>query len=223
MAYRRTERVIRRQAERHDAIVAAASEAASEGGMAAIQIAPVAGRAGIATGTVYRYFPSKTELVGALVASSAEREIGAVQQAAASAPGPLSALAAGIATLAFGLVRDRRLAWAVIAEPADAETDAVRLAYRKTLAEHFVVLVDTAVAGGHLPAVDASQAVPALIGALIEGLSGPLVQEAGGDRAQVITAVQTVTLFALRGLGVPDARARGLVVQATSPGVPAQA
>ena len=69
MAYRRTERVIRRQAERHDAIVAAAGEAASEGGMAAIQIAPVASRAGIAAGTVYRYFPSKTELVGALVAS----------------------------------------------------------------------------------------------------------------------------------------------------------
>ena len=67
MAYRRTERVIRRQAERHDAIVAAAGEAASEGGMAAVQIAPVAARAGIAAGTVYRYFPSKTELVGALV------------------------------------------------------------------------------------------------------------------------------------------------------------
>jgi hypothetical protein len=45
MAYRRTENVIRRQAQRHDAIVAAAGEAASEGGMAAIQIAPVAARA----------------------------------------------------------------------------------------------------------------------------------------------------------------------------------
>ena len=100
MAYRRTERVIRRQAERHDAIVAAAGRAASEGGMAAIQIAPVAARAGIAAGTVYRYFPSKTELVGALVASAAEREIAAVRRAAEAAPGPLSALAAAIATFA---------------------------------------------------------------------------------------------------------------------------
>src|SRR6185295_17511362 len=79
MAYRRTENVIRRQAERHDAIVAAAAKAASEGGMAAIQIAPVAARAGIAAGTVYRYFPGKTDLVGALIESIAEKEIAALR------------------------------------------------------------------------------------------------------------------------------------------------
>jgi len=216
MAYRRTENVIRRQAERHDAIVAAAAEAASEGGMAAIQIAPVAARAGIAAGTVYRYFPSKTELVGALVASSAEREIEAVRRAAEAAPGPLSALAAAIATFAGRAARDRRLAWAMIAEPADAETDAMRLAYRKALAEQFEALVRAAVAGGHLPEINAALAVPALIGALLEGLAGPLAPDAGDD-AKVREAVQTMTLFALRGLGVVDARARGLVVQAAIP------
>ena len=83
MAYRRTERVIRAQEARHDAIVAAAGEAASAGGMAAIQIAPVATRAGIAAGTVYRYFPGKGELVSALIESIAEREIAALTRAAA--------------------------------------------------------------------------------------------------------------------------------------------
>jgi AcrR family transcriptional regulator len=213
MAYRRTERIIRRQAERHDAIVAAAGQAASEGGMAAVQIAPVAARAGIAAGTVYRYFPSKNELVGALVASSAEREIEAVRLAAEAAPGPLSALAAAIAIFAGRAVRDRKRAWAMIAEPADAETDAMRLAYRKALAEQFGNLVSAAVAGGHMPEIDAALAVPAMIGALIEGLAGPLAMEAGNDEARARQAVQTLTLFALRGLGVIDARARGLVVQ----------
>jgi AcrR family transcriptional regulator len=217
MAYRRTERIIRRQAERHDSIVAAAGRAASEGGMAAIQIAPVAARAGIAAGTVYRYFPSKTELVGALVASAAEREIAAVRRAAETAPGPLSALAAAIATFAGRAARNRKLAWAMIAEPADADTDAMRLAYRKALAEQFEGLVDAAVAGGHMPEIDAAQAVPALIGALIEGLAGPLAVDAGSDEGKTREAVQTLTLFALRGLGVLDARARGLVVQAAIP------
>ena len=46
--------------------------------MAAVQIAPVAERAGIAAGTVYRYFPSKTELVAALVAELSAREIAAL-------------------------------------------------------------------------------------------------------------------------------------------------
>ena len=95
--------------------------------MAAVQIAPVAERAGIAAGTVYRYFPAKTELVGALIASVSEREIAALRRAADAAPGPLSALAAAIATFAARALRSRKLAWAVIAEPVDAETDAVRL------------------------------------------------------------------------------------------------
>ena len=95
MAYRRTENVVRRLNARHDAIVDAARDAAVAGGMAAIQIAPVAERAGVAAGTVYRYFPGKIELIGALVESVAEREIEAVRQAADAAPGPLSALGGG--------------------------------------------------------------------------------------------------------------------------------
>jgi AcrR family transcriptional regulator len=71
MAYRQTEQVVRRLAARHDAILAAAGEIAAEGGMAAVQIAPVAQRAGIAAGTVYRYFPSKSDLVAALACMAA--------------------------------------------------------------------------------------------------------------------------------------------------------
>ena len=64
MAYRRTERVLQHLAARHDAIVAAARTIASEEGLAAVQIVPVAQRAGIAAGTVYRYFQAKTDLAG---------------------------------------------------------------------------------------------------------------------------------------------------------------
>ena len=94
MPYRRTENVARRLAARHGAIMTAAREVAADGGMAALQIVPVAQRAGIAAGTVYRYFPGKTDLVAAVLAEIAEREIGALRRAAAVAPGPLSALAA---------------------------------------------------------------------------------------------------------------------------------
>src|SRR5947199_255220 len=88
MAYRRTANVIRRLNARHDAIVDAARAAATAGGMAAIQIAPVAARAGVAAGTVYRYFPGKIELVGALVESVADREIAAVRRGGDAVPGP---------------------------------------------------------------------------------------------------------------------------------------
>jgi AcrR family transcriptional regulator len=217
MAYRRTENVMRRLAAREQAIVASARLAAVQGGMAAVQIVPVAERAGIAAGTVYRYFPSKTDLVGKLVAVVSEREIGAVRRAADAAPGPLSALAAAIATFAARALRNRRLAWAVIAEPVDAEIDAVRLTYRRALAAEFETRVRAAMRGGHLPEQDAGLAAIALVGALLEGLIGPLAPDQGSDAARTRAMVQTLTLLALRALGVVDARARGVVVQTALP------
>jgi len=217
MAYRRTANVLRRLNARHDAIVDAARDAATEGGMAAIQIVPVAERAGVAAGTVYRYFPGKVELVGALVESVAEREIEAVRKAADAAPGPLSAVAAAVATFGARALRNRKLAWAVIAEPVDTDTDAVRQQYRRDLSAEIETRIRAAIAGGHLPDQDASLAASALVGALLEGLIGPLAPDGMADPARAREAVQTLTLFALRGLGVVDARARGLVVQTVLP------
>jgi AcrR family transcriptional regulator len=210
MPYRRTENVARRLAARHAAIIAAARDAASEGGMAAVQIAPVARRAGIAAGTVYRYFPGKTDLVAAVLAEISTREIAALRRAADVAPGPLSALSATIMSFASRALRHRRLAYAAIAEPVDAELDAARLAFRKALAAEFSARIAAAVSGGHLPDQDAALGAAAVVGLLIEGLVGPLAPDASGRERAV---VQSLALVALRALGVADARARGLVVQ----------
>jgi len=213
MACRRTENVIRRLHARHDAIVEAAREAATAGGMAAVQIAPIAERAGVAAGTVYRYFPGKVELIGALVESVAEREIEAVRRAADAAPGPLSALAAAVASFGIRALRHRRLAWAVTAEPVDADTDAARQHFRSSLAIEIEGRIRAAIDGGHLPEQDAGLAAAALVGAVLEGLIGPLAPEGVDEPARAREAVQALTLLALRGLRVIDARARGLVVQ----------
>jgi AcrR family transcriptional regulator len=214
MAYRRTESVMRRLAARHAAIVAAAGDTAREGGMAAVQIAPVAARAGIAAGTVYRYFPGKTDLVAALLAEISAREIGALRRAAGVAPGPLSALSAMIMTFAARALRDRRLTFAAIAEPVDAALDAERHQFRKALAGEFALRIAAASAGGHLPDQDAPLAAAGLLGLLIEGLVGPLAADVAGREREI---VQSLTLMALRALGVADARARGLIVQTPLP------
>ena len=156
-----------------------------------------------------------TDLVGALIRAVSEREVAAVRRAADAAPGPLSALAAALMTFAARALRHRRLAWAVIAEPVDAAVDALRLAARRGLAAEIEARVRDAIAGGHLPEQDTGLAAAALTGMLLEGLIGPLApaSEAGKSRE----AVQTLTLLALRALGVVDARARGLVVQTALP------
>jgi AcrR family transcriptional regulator len=216
MVYRRTEKVVRRLTARHDAIIAAARGLAAEAGMNAVQIAPVAERAGIAAGTVYRYFPSKTDLVAALVAAVSEREVGAIRSAADAAPGPLSALAAAVTTFAARALRQRQLAWALIAEAVDADIERMRLPYRRALAAEFEARLKAAIVGKHLPEQDAAVAAPALVGALLEGLAGPLAAVSAGE-GKTREAVQTLTLFVLRAVGIVDAHARGLVVQTAMP------
>jgi AcrR family transcriptional regulator len=150
------------------------------------------------------------------VTAVSERELAAMRAAADAAPGPLSALAAAVTTFAARALHQRRLAWAVIAEPVDPEIDAVRLAYREALVAELERRLAAAVRAGHVPAQDARRAAPALLGALIEGLIGPLAPGAA-NTGVAREAVQALTLFALRAVGIVDARARGLVVQAAIP------
>ena len=216
MPYRRTENVVRRLAAREQAIVAAATALAREGGMAAVHIAAVAERAGIAVGTVYRYFPSKTDLVAQLIAAVARRELAAMRKAADAAPGPLSALAVAIATVAARALHARRLAWAVLAEPVDRDVDALRLDFRSAVAAELETRIKAAIDGRHLPELDSGIAAPAVIGAITEGLIGPLAP-VPPDEAAARAAVRAATLLSLRALGVIDARARGLVAQCKLP------
>ncbi len=56
MAYRETEKVRQRKQEARNRILECAYACVAEGGFRSAQITAVASRAGIATGTIYRYF-----------------------------------------------------------------------------------------------------------------------------------------------------------------------
>jgi AcrR family transcriptional regulator len=175
----------------------------------------VAARAGIAAGTVYRYFPSKDDLVAALVNSTAECEIAAIRGAAAAAPGALSGLAAAITAFAAGTLRTRRLAWAMLAEAPEGSADAGRLAFRRSIGDEFEILIRAAIMAGQLPDQPPTVMAAAVVGATVESLVGPLAPNSAEPDAEY-AAVQELTLFALRALGVADAHARGLVMAGIS-------
>src|SRR5581483_3660182 len=143
------------------------------------------------------------ELVKTLVA----QELAALSQAAGAAPGPLSALAAVFAAFASRALARRRLACALLVEPVEPDVEAARAAYRAAIAGEFARLIGTAVAGRHLPDQDAALTSAALVGALTDGLVGPLAPPAGGDPPKTRAQVQALALLALRALGIVDARA----------------
>ena len=88
------------------------------------------------------------------------------------------------------------------------------VAFRKSLAAEFAGRIAAAIAEGRLPQQDVAVAAAGITGLLIEGLIGPLAPDPSGRERDI---VQSLTLAALRSLGVADARARGLVVQTAIP------
>jgi len=159
----------------------------------------------------------RTANVARKLAARHDAILAALEGAAKAAPGPLSALAAAISTFAARALERRRLAFALMAEPAEPEVDRARASYRQALVGAFEQLIRKALGAGRLPDQDAALAAPALLGALVEGLLGAHAPAAPDDPAKARAQVQMLTLFALRALGVVDARARGLVVQTVMP------
>lgn len=62
-----------RQVARHRRVLRAAADLAADNGLERVQMHEVAKNAGVAIGTLYRYFPSKTHLFTAVMAQQVER------------------------------------------------------------------------------------------------------------------------------------------------------
>src|SRR4051794_19882469 len=82
-----TRRAERRAATR-DAIVAGTLSLVAEGGYGAAAMQDVARRAGVATGSLYRHFPSKGDLLAQVFAEAAGRELAVVGDIAGDATRP---------------------------------------------------------------------------------------------------------------------------------------
>lgn len=155
-------------------LLAAAVELLEEGGYAAASVAAIAERGGVATGALYRHFPSKAELFVEVFRTVAERELAALYEATAG-PGTVAEKLDAIVREFTGSALDQpRLAWALGYEPVDPLVDAERLAYRQTYRERLADLLQLGIAGGELPEQDAELTAASLIGAISEALVSPL-------------------------------------------------
>src|SRR5947208_11637681 len=153
MPYRPTPRTEARRAEVRERIVRAAWDLIAHGGYAEARVAAVADRAGVATGTVYRHFPSKAGLFAEVFRRASQREVDALARAAAEAEGGAAArIDAAVETFARRALRARRLAWALIAEPVDPAVEAERLVFRRAYRDELADVAESGIAAGPLPA-----------------------------------------------------------------------
>jgi AcrR family transcriptional regulator len=197
------------QASTRDRLLAAARALVEEGGYGGASVAAIAERAGVASGTLYRHFSSKEELFVELFRVVCDREVSAMQGAAAAMPAGaprIDRLVEVLATFAERALRARRLAWALLAEPVDPLVDAERLAYRARYSALAAAALRDAIDAGELPEQNVELTAAALVGACGEALVGPLSPVGGlrldGSAADESTAIlDALRVFVRRAVG----------------------
>ncbi|NRQ36502.1 TetR/AcrR family transcriptional regulator [Nonomuraea sp. NN258] len=113
----------RSQHQRRKRIVQAAAALASRGGVEAMQMRTVAERAGVALGTLYRYFPSKMDLVVAVVGEEIDLLESSIERRPPSAATPAGRAVDVLMRATRGLMREPELADALIRSLIMAEVD----------------------------------------------------------------------------------------------------
>jgi AcrR family transcriptional regulator len=192
MAYRATARTEARKTATRATIVEAALAQVAAGGYASAGVQAVARRAAVAIKTVYRHFPSKSDLFAEVFRRAAEPELDVVIEVSA-ADGHTAAerVAAAVDAFCRRALAAPVLAYAQIAEPVDPAVESERLRLRVGYRDAFARVLEDGVTAGELRPHDTRTVAAALVGALGEALVGPLsARRKGSKEALVATLVQ---------------------------------
>ncbi len=198
MAYRETEHTLAKKADTRLRLLKAARRLVQQGGFAAASASAVAKESGVASGTIYRHFPNKSELVAEVFRYATEREVAAVAQACDCGETAADKLTAAVETFAQRALLGRTLAYALIAEPVDPRVEQERLRYRFAYAEIFEDVIALGIQRGEFVAQNCQITAAALVGLLAESLVGPLKKEHEHEHDDL---VHSLTALVLRAVG----------------------
>lgn len=178
-------------------ILRAARSVVTDGGFGNLQMNAVAAAAGVAVGTIYRYFPSRADLCAAIVSTTSQREVDVLSGIAVAEGAPSQKMRDAVRAFATRAMRGRRLAYGLIFEPIDPEVESTRLRYRRAIARVFETIVREGIAAGEFRDVDVEVAAACLVGAFMEGLVGSLAPDTGGVQARADEVAGAIAEFCL--------------------------
>lgn len=193
-----------RLADNRQRILLAARKCVAEGGFRAAQIAAVAAEAGLSTGAIYRYFPSKAELFVEVLGEAVRHEI-AILDGIARAPGPAAQrLWRAVESFARRAFEGPFLAYAFIAEPADQEVDAERIRARREFGKVFKSVLREGIASGEFPEQNVDVASACIVGAFTEALISPIGSTRTARQREAV--IEGICRFCLCAVSVPAPR-----------------
>lgn len=202
MAYRRSALMEERLASNRERILVAARRLIAEGGLRDTQIAAVAAEAGMSTGMIYRYFPSKSELFVEVLTAAVAHEIKILKEIAAGKGSAKERLYAAVESFTRRALTGPNLAYAFIAEPAEPEVDTARIRVRQQLGNVFKAILKEGIAAGEFPAQDLDASAACIVGAYTEALVGPIAPKGQRVKDQD-RLVRSISDFCVRAVSQP--------------------
>lgn len=208
MAYQATAKTEAKKAQKYQKIIAVTKKQIATAGFRSVSMANIAAQAGVATGTLYRYFPSKKELCTEVFRKYTDIELGIVKELATHTNKlPAQKLTMAIEVFAKRALQSRHLAWSLIVEPLDPALEAERIIYRQAYCDIYSKLIDEGMKRQQFRQQLSSVSAAALVGALAEALIGPLsvlssqptetMMNQKINQTQVISNIVTFCLSAL--------------------------
>jgi AcrR family transcriptional regulator len=195
-----------RSLDKKTQILRAARSVVMDGGFRELQMNAVAAAAGVAVGTIYRYFPSRAELCAAIVSTTSQREVDVLSGIAVAEGEPSQKVRDAVRTFAARAMRGRRLAYGLIFEPIDPEVESTRLKYRRAVARVFETIIREGIASGEFREVDVEVAGACVVGAFMEGLVGSLAPDTGGVQARADEIASAIADLCLAAVAKPGNR-----------------
>lgn len=203
MAYRRSALMEERLAVNRERILAAARRLIAEGGYREAQIAAVAAEAGMSTGVIYRYFPSKAELFVEVLTAAVSHEIDILKAIAAGPGSPRERLYAAVETFTRRALTGPNLAYAFIAEPAEPEVDVARIRVRQQLGDVFKSILAEGIEAGEFPEQDLDASAACIVGAYTEALIGPIAPKNHAAKKDRERLIASISAFCVRAVSQP--------------------
>ena len=203
MAYRATQLTECRRTRIRQSILDECTRLISFGGFQAVSMSEIAANAGIATGSIYRHFPSKSDLCTEVFRVQTGIEAVVMQAAVDKQEDVTKKIIDGVGIFSRRALKAPTLAWTLMAEALDPKLEAERLYLRKTYVEIFENIIMEGMERGVFIKQDAAISASALTGAMAQTLIISL-SPANDEKLSNIekeNLIKNIIQFCLRALG----------------------
>jgi len=205
MAYQRSALMQERLAENRERILRSARALIARGGFREASITAVAADAGLSTGAIYRYFPSKAELFVEVLTEAVRRECDILREIIGRPGTAGQRLRAAVDSFARRALEGPYLAYAFIAEPTDPEVEAARILCRQEFSEVFKTVLRQGISTGEFPRQPVDVSAACIVGAFTEALVRPVAPTT--PRSKDERLIEAIVDFCARAVSGPARQA----------------